>query len=598
MSESPETRQQVQPEGTTIPHLKPFNDVPHLPDLRALLDYMAESYGEDAVYIIKTKKETKTEPAQYRHVSFLQQRRDVDALGTVTLAAGVKGKRVAVIGKNRYEWMLTYYTTQCGLGIVVPLDKGLPYEELELSLIRAKADILVFDPEQLDLVEELQRNRRTQVELYVSMDPIPGYADFQEVLQRGHKMLDEIEEKEGKGNAPFQKLRIDGKELSLLLFTSGTTSLAKAVMLSQYNITTNVWSVLCSEDLRHGDVNMAFLPYHHTFGSTGQCMMSGCGMTTVFCDGLKYVQKNMVEYKVSVFICVPLLIEAIYKKIMAGIKKEGKEATFSKGLKISGILGKLHIDVRRRLFKDILDQLGGSLRYIISGASPLDPEVADGFRKIGINVVQGYGLTETSPVLSAENPYHQRWGSIGLAVPGVDLMVIDRDEEGVGELIARGDSIMLGYYEDPEATAEVMMGDWFRTGDLVSADKDGYLTVRGRAKNVIVLKNGKNIYPEEVELLISNLPYVEEVMVYGEPRHKDGDHKDLALAARIVCNEDYMRDIFGAEKEEDMEVIVKKDIDLMNDTLPSYKKILRFTATTEPMEKTTTGKVKRYKQRH
>ena len=563
-------------------------------NFREMLDYMAMEYGDDAAYIIKTRRETKNEPAEYKKVSFNGLRQDVIDTGTELLKMGLKGKRMAIIGKNRYEWMLGYYSHLCGLGIVVPLDKGLPYEELELSLQRSQSDVLLFDKDHLDLVETLMRTGRTNVRVFICMDAIDGFPNLPAIIHRGRNASEEEK-------SEYRHLPLDGKEMSIILFTSGTSGLAKAVMLSQYNICYNVWQVLCTEDLRHGDVNMAFLPYHHTFGSTGQSMMSCAGMTTVFCDGLKYIQKNMIEYKVSVFICVPLIIESMYKKILQGVKKQGKEETFKKGRKIAGTLKKLHIDVRRRLFKDVLEQLGGGIRYVISGASPLDPEVSRGFKDMGVEVIQGYGLTETSPVLAGENPQHRRDGSIGHAMPGQELMIIEPNEEGIGELIASGDNVMLGYYENDEATAEVIETDengkrWFHTGDLASLDKDGFLYIRGRKKNVIVLKNGKNVYPEEVETLIANLPYVKENMVFGQKKHEDGPDDDLTLSVRIVYDPEYMKTIYGAETPEAIEKVVSKDLDIINDGLPVYKHIYRHELTDQPMEMTTTGKVKRYKE--
>ena len=578
------------PVRVPVPQLKVINDKPLYKDIRELLDGCAKEFGEDLAYIIKTKRETKTTPAEYRNVSFIQLRKEVDWLGTAFMKAGFKDKRLAIIGKNRYEWMLGYYAQTCGLGIVVPLDKGLPLEELEMSLTKAKADILLFDKAHLDLVERLQANPDFAGMIFVAMDDLEGFLNLPAMLEDGkNASAEEIQ--------AYKDLPVDGNALAFILFTSGTSGLAKAVMLTHYNICHNIWAVLSSEDLRRGDVNMAFLPYHHTFGSTGQTMMSCAGMTTVFCDGLKYVQKNMVEYKVSVFICVPLLIESMYKKIMAEVEKQGKTKKLETGKKISNLLLKLGIDKRKKLFSEILDKLGGGLRYIISGASPLDPVVAKGFTDLGVQVVQGYGMTETSPVLAGENPEHLKPGTIGLAMPGVTLMVEDPNEEGIGELIAQGPNVMLGYYENEEATQEIMGDGWLHTGDLVSLDKDGFITIRGRKKNVIVLKNGKNIYPEEVEILVGNLPYVQECMVFGEARHDDGDMKDLILSVKIVYDAQRLKETRGAETKEQIEAAVAADIEEINQNLPGYKRIYRRYLTEVPMEKTTTGKVKRYKQR-
>ncbi|MBO4818671.1 MAG: AMP-binding protein [Firmicutes bacterium] len=585
-----ETMETSKPVRIPVPHLKPIREMPKYKDIRELLDGCKDRFGEDIAYIIKTKKATKSSPAEYKNVSFTRLREEVDLLGAAFLRLGLKDKRLAIIGKNRYEWMLGYYAQLCGLGITVPLDKGLPLEELEFSLIKAKADALLFDKDHLDLVNRLKTNVDCKDMLFICMDECEGFLSIPELLKESEALGEEA-------LAEYRALPVDGNALSIILFTSGTSGLAKAVELTQYNITHNVWSVLSVEDLRHGDINMAFLPYHHTFGSTGQTMMSCAGMTTVFCDSLKAVQKNMVEYKVSVFICVPLLIEAMYKRIIAEVAKQGKTKKFNFGLKLSRFLLFFGIDARKKLFKEVMDKLGGNLRYVVSGASPLDPEVAKGFTDLGVTLVQGYGMTEAAPVLSAENLHHIRFGSIGMAIPEVELMIENPNENGVGELIARGHNVMRGYYENPEATDEMLRDGWLYTGDLASMDKDGYLTIRGRSKNVIVLKNGKNIYPEEIETLVGRIPYVLENMVFGEPREVGGDAKDLVLSVKIVYDPDAIKETRGAETKEQIEAAVAEDIRAISESLPRYKQIHRRYITTEPMEKTTTGKVKRYKQK-
>ncbi len=580
----------MEPVRIPIPQLTPIREMPLYKDIRELLEGCKDRYGEDIAFIIKTKKATKSEPAQYKKVSFIQLRKDLDLLGSAFLRHGLKDKRLAIIGKNRYEWILAFYAHMCGVGITVPLDKGLPFDELEMSLEKSKSDFLLFDKDHLDFIEKLKENEKYKNLQFICMDEGYGYPSVPEYMKESEELGDA-------GLEEYRALPVDGNALSIILFTSGTSGLAKAVQLTQYNITSNVWSVLASEDLRHGDVNMAFLPYHHTFGSTGQTMMTCAGMTTVYCDSLKAVQKNMCEYKVSVFICVPLLIEAMYKRIMAEVEKQGKTKKLNFGIKLSRFLLKFGIDIRKKLFGEILDKLGGGLRYIISGASPLDPVVARGFTDLGVQVVQGYGMTEASPVLAGENPEHLKAGTIGLAMPLVDLMVENPDDEGVGELIARGPNVMTGYYENPEATAEILRDGWLHTGDLVSVDKEGYITVCGRSKNVVVLKNGKNIYPEEVETLVGQIPYVVENMVFGEPREAGGDAKDLVLSVKLVYDPERIEETRGAKTPEEIEAAVAEDIRNINEQLPRYKQIHRRYITTEEMEKTTTGKIKRYKQK-
>ena len=555
-------------------------------NLRDMMNYAADTYKGDTAFIIKHKQKKEI---SYEYIPFEKFRDDVNGFGTAMLQKGWQGKRIAVIGKNRYEWMLGYFASQCGLGLCVPLDRGLPYEELESSLQRSRADVLIFDPDQLSIVDELKKKNSCNVTEFISMDPLEGYDDVRAMTESGFKALEN-------GYEDYLSLPIDPMAVSLILFTSGTTSMAKAVQLSQHNLTSNVYVMLTCEDIRRGDISMAFLPYHHTFGAIAQLDMIAGGVVTTYCDGLKYLQKNIVEYKVTIFVCVPLLVESIYKKIMATVKKQGMEKKVAFGLKLTKALLKVGIDVRRKVFKQILDQLGGNLRFVISGAAAIDPEALEGFINFGIMAVQGYGMTESAPVLAAENHWQRKTGSIGRAMPGVELAIDNPNEEGIGELIGRGPNIMLGYYENPEATEEVLKDGWLHTGDLASVDEDGYIFLHGRKKNVIVLKNGKNIYPEELEVLIANLPYAEENMVFGQPRHEDSDERDLALCAKIVYNKDYMKEHYGTEDLSEIEKIIKKDIDAINEELPVYKQMLRIIVTDEPMIKTTTGKVKRFEE--
>ena len=275
------------------------------------------------------------------------------------------------------------------------------------------------------------------------MDELEGYLSIPQLRDEGEKLL-------GEGFDEYLSLPIDKFENQIILFTSGTTSLSKAVLLSHYNLVENIYGLQLAEDIHRGDVNMAFLPYHHTFGSTGQTLMLACGVTTTYCDGLKYLQKNIVEYKVSVFFCVPLLIESIYKKVMATVKKEGKENTVKFGIALSKFLLKFGIDIRRKVFKTILDQLGGNIRFVISGAAAIDPEAIEGFNNFGIRAVQGYGMTEAAPVITAENHWERKAGSIGRALPGVEVAIDEPDENGVGEIICRGPHVMAGYYENED----------------------------------------------------------------------------------------------------------------------------------------------------
>ena len=547
-----------------------------------LKEYMAETlknYKDRIAYKIKHKE---GKNVSYEEITYERYGNDIQALGTKFIEMGLNKKRVAVISKNRYEWMVTYLATVNGNGVIVPLDKGLPEVEIVSLLQRSKANAVVFEKEYAEVMEKAKKE--TDVEEFICMDKVEEYKYIYDLIDDGKTLLEA-------GSKDFENVEIDNDKMSFLIFTSGTTSKSKAVMLSHYNIASNIYDLWLSEKIYETDVNMAFLPYHHTFGSTGQLLFNTHGSMTVFCDGLRYVQENLKEYKVSVFVGVPLLIEAMYKKIMIAVEKQGKTKTLQTGLKITKVLRKVGIDLRKKLFKEILENLGGNLRFIISGASALDPEVQTGFNDLGIFTVQGYGLTEASPVLSAENDDHMRKGSIGIPMPSVEIKIANPDENGVGEIIAKGPNIMLGYYENEEATNEVIKDGWFYTGDLGYIDKDGFIFVTGRKKNVIVLKNGKNVFPEELESLINNLKYVEESMVFGRPK---GD--DVLISAKIVYNADYFKEKKADVSEDEIKELIWQDIKEINKELTVYKHIKNIIVTTEPMIKTTTAKVKRFEE--
>lgn len=567
-----------------IEQLKPFKEAVMHKNFKEMLSYCAKNYIKAPAFILKHKK---GKEVSYEETTFAQMEKTVNAVGTSMLKRGMQGKNIAVIGNNSYPWLIAYFATLGGIGTCVPLDKGLPYEELEASLNRSYADILFFGKEQKERVEKIKSEEKTKIKEFICLNDIEGYANINDMEQEGAALL-------ASGNQEYLNLPIDEKAVSILLFTSGTTSMAKAVMLSQYNILVNIHTMLTCEDIREGDVNMAFLPYHHTFGSTGQFVMMAAGVTTAFCDGLKYLQKNMVEYKVSVFFCVPLLVESIYKKVMQTVKKQGMEKKVAFGIKISQFLLKFGIDIRRRLFKDVLEQLGGNLRFIITGAAAIDPVALAGFNAFGITTVQGFGMTEASPVICAENKNEMSNGSIGRALPGIEVRIDQPNEEGIGELIARGPNVMAGYFENAEDTEKTLVDGWLHTGDL-AYEKDGYAFICGRKKNVIVLKNGKNVYPEEIEVLIANLPYVEECMVFGQPRKAD-DPLDLAICLKLVYKADVINDNYGKLDVDEIEKLVRADIEKINDTMPTYKHITKLIVTDEPMIKTTTGKVKRFEE--
>ena len=544
-------------------------------NIREIINDVSVTYADNNAFILKNPDKS------YRYITYKEFADNIRCLGTALLKKGFKGKKIAIIGKNRYEWAVSYYAVVNGLGIVVPLDKGLPGQEIENSLVLSGAEVIIFEKKNLEVIKEILEKKTTKLKTLICMDDIEDLDTFNKLLEIGKKEIK-------KGNNKYSKLKIDNNKTNIILFTSGTTSIAKAVELSHRNIASNVTGLNKMEIVYETDVDMAFLPFHHTLGCTGLLFFLSNGATTVFCDGLRYIAQNLKEYKVSVFFCVPLIIEAMHKKIMNAIEQQGKMKKVRFAQKLSKFLLRFGIDIRRKLFKEIINNLGGSMRFCVSGAAAIDKQVALDFNSFGILTVQGYGLTETSPVLCAENWENIRENSIGKPLPNVSMKIDEPNEEGIGEIIAKGPNVMKGYYNNKEATKEVLKKGWFHTGDLGRMDEDGFFYVCGRKKNVIVLKNGKNVYPEELEILISQLPYVAENIVFGIPKDDD-----LLLTTKIVYNKDYVKEKYGEISEEELKEKIWADIKNINITLANYKHIKNLVITDEPMIKTTTNKVKR-----
>ncbi len=558
-----------------------YNNSKKLNTFRELVETSAEKYGEKNAFIIK---ESMDKNPKYKYISYNDLKRDVDNFAQGLIHLGLEHKRIAIIGKNSYEWAATFVSVLSSVGIVVPLDKGLQEEEIESSLSRSKADAIVFDSNYIDIISNIKERNTTNLTQFICMRENDTYTTMQSVMELGKQDLEN-------GKTNIYNYSVDPKAMSVILFTSGTTSLSKAVMLSQDNILSNIYSLDCMIEFFDTDVSLAFLPFHHTFGSTALLLFLHNGVCTTFCDGLRYVQKNLTEYKVSVFVCVPLILEAMYKKILVEVKKQNKEKLIATGTKVCNLLLKCGIDIRRKVFKQIIDQLGGHLRFVISGAAALDKDVAKGFKNFGIIPLQGYGLTETSPVIAAENIKNMREGTVGKPLYSIEIEIDSPDEKGIGEIKAKGPNVMLGYYENEEATKEVLKDGWFYTGDLGYFDKDGFLTITGRKKNLIVLKNGKKIFPEELEVLVNALPYVEESMVFGYPKDDD-----VVVSVEITYNKDYVKDNMNDISYDELHEIVWNDIKKINQTLPTYKYIKKLFLTDEEMIKTTTAKVKRFKE--
>lgn len=555
-----------------------------LNNFKELINRSANLYKNDIAF--KYKKSPKD--TNIISVTYSEFKNDIDNLGTALLNLGFANKRIIIISPNRYEWCVSYLAITTGNMVVVPLDKSLPENELIDSVIRSEADAVIFDKKYMDTFKKIYESNKSNLKNYICIDlekDTEHVLSYKKLILHGKELIEN-------GDRSHLDAKIDNKKMSIMLFTSGTTSLSKIVMLSHYNICSNVYALGCVAKVTHKDTFLSFLPLHHTYESTTTFLYGlSCGITIAFCDGLRYIVNNLKEYKVTGFVCVPVLLETMYKRILQGIEKQGKTKLFNRMTAFSNFLLKFKIDIRRILFKSVLNQLGGHLRVVVYGAASIDKNTVIGLKNIGINMLNGYGLTETSPVLSAENDKYKKAGSVAFPMPGMEIMIDSPDEKGVGEICAKGPCLMLGYYKNEEATKEAIKDGWFHTGDLGYYDKDGYLFISGRKKNVIILKNGKNIFPEELETLIAKLPYVTENMVYARDKNED-----IIVAVKIVYNESIMKEMFPNATKDDYHDIIWKDIKEINKTLPKYKYIKHLIVTDIPMIKTTTQKIKRHEE--
>ena len=546
--------------------------------------------------ITNTKEEYGTEPAfkfkdenSMRIMTYDEYIDEVNALGTALISIGLKDKRIGVISENRYEWEEAYLSIVCGTGIVVPLDKALPENEIFNLLERSEMEAIFYSAKYDEIMKKAHERGIGKVKFFISMDNNekdgPIYSQ-KELVKLGKDLIKN-------GARSFLDAKINNKEMSVMLFTSGTTSTSKAVQLSHENICTNIYDISSVFDVKKEDTFLSFLPLHHVFECTvGFLYPVSIGASIAFCTGIRHIAENLKEYQISVMISVPVLFENMYKKVMKSIEEKGKLKKVKFGMKLGRITKAVGIDIRRKLFKEVLDNFGGKLRLFVAGAAAFDPEVEKGFNDLGIETYQGYGLTEASPVVAAEHRTCAKLGSIGRVFPSLEAKIIEPNELGVGELAVRGPSVMLGYYNHIEKG--ITDDGWLPTGDLAYIDKDGYIFITGRKKSVIVLKNGKNVYPEEAEVLINKIPGVKESFVFGRP-DKD-DENSLKLGVEIVYDKDVVKDVYGVEKEEDIKKKLWEKVKEINKKMPKYKYIKEIIVTEEELIKTTTLKIKRFEE--
>ena len=558
---------------------KRIYDYLEIKDLKDMLNKTGKLYAEKTAYKIKV------EEGKYQVYTHKEVRDMINALGTSLINLGLKGKRIAVIGENRYEWEIAYLSIVCGTGIVVPLDKSLPANELELLIERSDIEAIFYTKKYSEIIQNIRLSEKNKLKHLISMDNDEngeGIYSQKELIREGKKLIEE-------GNNEFLNAKINPKEMEIMLFTSGTTSKSKVVALSHENICTNLMDIGSVLDVTQDDVFLSILPIHHVFECTVGFLFSLYkGAETVFCDGLRHIVENLNEYHVTVMACVPGIYERIFMMIRKKLEKQGK---LEKILKNEEKYKNCSMKERKEAFEEIHDMLGGKIKLFISGAASLDNTIEERYRLLGINLVQGYGLTETSPVVAIGTNKNYRLGSIGKTVPSVEAKLVDGNKEGIGELVVRGPSIMLGYYENEEVNKESLKEGWFYTGDLAKIDEEGYIFICGRKKSVIVLKNGKNIFPEELENLVNKIEGVKEAFIFGKAQ--SDDKNNIKINVKIVFDRNVIKDVYKVEKDEDIYIVFAKKIKEINQTMPSYKAIRGIMLTEEPLIRTTTNKIKR-----
>ncbi len=564
---------------------KPIHKVPKYENLKEMLEKTEEIYGNRPAYQFKTQKF-----GEFKEITHKDFREEIRELGTALIDIGLKGKRIAIISENRYEWEVAYLAIVTGVGIVVPLDRALPANEIEHLIKRSEVEAIFYSSKYDEIMEEIKKKNNTKVKYFIIMDLKKQTKEVysqEEFIKKGKKLIEE-------GNKKFIEAKINNEEMAIMLFTSGTTAMSKVVMLSHKNVCSNIFDIASTIKVDENDKFLSFLPLHHTFEcTTGFLYPISKGSCIVFCEGIRHIAENMKEFQITTVVSVPILFENMYKKVLKSIEKKGKLETVKKGIKISQVLLKIGIDIRKKLFREIHENLGGKLKLLVAGGAALDPETQKGFNELGFSMYQGYGLTESSPVIAAEDDKYRRLGSIGKALPSLEVEIIEPNEEGIGELVAKGPSIMLGYYKNEQATKETIdTQGWLHTGDLAKIDKDGYLFISGRKKFVIVLKNGKNIYPEELETLVNKIEGVKESFVYGKPQ-KDGDYK---ICAKIVYEKETVEEIYQTTDKEKLKEIIWQEVKKVNKTMPAYKYIREISITEEELIKTTTQKIKRFEE--
>ena len=559
----------------------------HYKTVKEIFKRSIEKY-KDNIYILE--RPNHDHKAKFEEFTYERFGNDAINLGTGLMKyLNLSNERIIIIGENTYYWYVSYFSILCGVGIAVPVDKELPNNEIENVIKRSHAAAVIYSKKKKDAIDKIKDNL-PMVKYFIEMNSNDGVqgrdVGIEHVIAEGKKLTDA-------GNTEYMDVEIDPEEFKFLIFTSGTTSQAKGVMLCHRNLAENVNAVSKYVKLYERDRFFSVLPLHHTYESSiGALLPFANGSSVAICGGLRYIVPDMQEAKPTAMLAVPLLVESLYKKINQSIEKSGKAGLVNSMIHLTNALKSVGIDIKRKVFKEIYDNLGGNMRIIVSAAAPIDKKIGKWVQDIGIEFLQGYGLTETAPIAALTPECDPRVGSVGLPVNCAQIKIHNPNENGEGEIWIKSQTLMLGYYEDEEATKEVVHDGWFNSGDIGYQDKDGYVYVTGRSKNVIVTQNGKNIYPEEIELLLSKIPEIQECMVYG--KEVEGE-KELIISVKVIPNMEEIENLHGKDlSEEEIHKIIWNKIKEVNKGLTSYKAIKNLEIKHDEFAKTTTMKIKRY----
>lgn len=557
-------------------------------NLREMVDSCAEIFDSKPAFQVKDKP-----GGEYRPISFTEFRMDINSLGTALLRHGMKGKKIAIIGENSYEWVVSYLAVTNGVGVAVPMDRELHSKDIAGLMDRANVSAVIHSRKAAKLVAESMEELRamdskTNIELLIDMkagDDGKDGLSFAKLLREGKDAANE-------GDATYLNAEIDDEAMCALLFTSGTTGQPKGIMLSHKNIASNVYNMSKFVDV-HGGTGLSVLPMHHTYELTCH-VFTGLyqGIDIVICEGLKHITKNMQEAKVTVMLGVPLMFETLHRRVMRTAEQAGRLPKMLKYMELSKKY-KLYNKPRivKKMFKPFHDVLGNNMRHFIAGGAAMNPRIIEDFEALGVPMIQGYGMTECSPIIAVNRDKYSKAESVGPPMPGSEIRIVDKDETGVGEIICKGPSVMIGYYDNPEETDKALRDGWLYTGDYGYMDDEGFLYISGRKKNVIVTKNGKNIFPEEIEALLAESDFIEEVLVHGI---EEGKGKDTVIKAEVYPNFENVEELKGNISDEELREFIGEIIEEINERTPLYKRVKRFDIRKEEFEKTTTRKIKRH----